>query len=434
MPRCLGPVTATLVVVANMIGTGVFTTTGLLLTDIESPSAVLLAWLLGGVIALAGALCYSELGTSIARNGGEYRFLTELIHPAVGFAAGWISLVVGFSAPIAASALAFGIYVHVLFPGVPPLASGLVLVALLSALHGTRVETGTRIQNGLTVLKILLIVGFVAAAIFVIPSHSLVRLSGFGPEVFSAPFAVMVVSVSFAYSGWNGAAYLVGEMRRPGKHLPIALGLGTAVVTLLYLGFNAVVLLGTPIGKLVGTIDVGYVATVGLFGEKAGLLLSLLIALVLMSSESAMIMVGARVYEAMGEDYPALRLLRLRRRGGGPVFAIALQGLLAAGLLLTLTFQALLVYIGLTLSVFAGLTVVALFLHRRRCPCDDGGNRVWGYPVTPLVFLGFTGWWVVRCIVERPIEAILSGLTVAVGLALYAGVKRLGVPPACKET
>ena len=426
LPRRLGVLTATLVVVASMIGTGVFTTAGLLLDEIGSPGTVLLAWLVGGVIALCGALSYGELAACIARNGGEYRFLTETYHPAVGFVAGWVSLVVGFSAPIAASALAFGKYLHALVPALPPIASGVVLILLLSVLHAGRVTAGAWVQNGFAAAKLLLILVFVAGAAWVLPASTAGHLSVSGAEMTAPGFAVGLIFVSFAYSGWNGAAYLSGEIRRPSRNLPLALGLGTAVVVVLYVALNAVFLLGTSPQQLAGTVEAGHVAAVSIFGEGAGTVLSSLIALALVSSVSAMIMVGPRVYEAMGEDYVALRFLRLRPGGGGPAASIALQTSFAVVMLLTLSFDSLLMYIGFTLSASAALTVAGVFVHRRRKPSVTRPYRTWGYPATPVAFVLFACWMILHSLSQRPVEAALGGATVAVGLLLYFWVRRRG--------
>jgi APA family basic amino acid/polyamine antiporter len=407
-----------------MVGTGVFTTTGLLVAEIGSTGSVLLAWLLGGVVALFGALAYGELVACISRNGGEYRLLTEIYHPAVGFVAGWVSLVVGFSAPIAASALAFGTYLHALVPRLAPTAAGAVLIAALSVMHGARVTAGAFVQNGFAAAKVILIVVFVAGAAWILPGRPHWQLSTPGREILSPTFAVGLIFVSFAYSGWNGAAYLAGEIRRPSRNLPLALGLGTATVTLLYLGLNTVFLTGTAPDRLAGTVEVGHVAAVSIFGEGAGRILSSLIALALVSSVSAMIMVGPRVYEAMGEDYRALGFLRLRGARGGPAASIALQTAIALGMLLTMSFGTLLMYIGFTLSASAALTVAGVFVHRRRHPDAERPYKTWGYPVTPAVFVCFACFIIAHSISERPAEALMGGATIAVGLVLYVLIKR----------
>lgn len=418
MVRRLGPATATLLVAANMIGSGVFTTTGLLLRDLGSPIKVLLVWLVGGVVALAGALTYGELAAAYPSNGGEYRLLSELYHPSVGFIAGWLSLVVGFAAPIAASALGAGYYVHALLPAISQRVSAAAIVVLLALLHASHVTWGARVQNLVTLGKGLLIVGFVVATLWVAPNGALPRLTARVGGSSPGSLAIALVFVSFAYSGWNGAAYVAGEVRNPKRNLPVSLGIGTAMVLVLYVGLNTAFLVSAPLEQLSGVVEVGHVAAASLFGERIAAALATLIALALVSSISAMTMVGPRVYEAMGNDYPALRFLRIRSGSGGPGVSIALQTTLALVMLVTVSFDALLVYVGFTLSLVTLLTVLGVFIHRRR-QRTDAGYRTWGYPVTPLLFAGFTLWMVVFSVSQRPVESLVGIATILLGLAFY---------------
>jgi len=422
LPRSLGPATATLTVVANMIGTGVFTTTGVLLDELGSPLWVLVAWAAGGLLALCGAFAYGELGVRFGRNGGEYRFLTDIFHPGVGFVAAWISLTVGFSAPIAASALAFGRYVGALRPAVsaPGAASGLIV--LLSVVHAVRVGAGAQLQNVFTGGKLLLIGLLIGGGLF---AGGPGTASGGGPGAGTDPsaFAVALIFVSFAYSGWNGAAYLAGEVRSPHRTLPVALLAGTGLVTVLYVGLNAVFLSAVPASELSGRVEVGHVVAIALFGETAGRLFSGAIALALVSSVSAMIMVGPRVYEAVGEDHRRLRWLTARREGGGPAASIALQAGLALAMALSASFETLLVYIGLTLSLSAALTVVGVFVDRRRAPAAPRPYRAFGHPLTSGGFVAFMIWMVVWSVRSRPEAAVASVVTLAIGAGIYLAIR-----------
>ena len=424
----MGLTTAILVVVANMIGTGVFTTTGLLVRDIGSPLTILVGWSLGGLIALCGALTYGELAAALSSNGGEYHFLSRLYRPWVGFVAGWISLVVGFSAPIAASAFAFGEYVHALWPTIPAPSAGVLLIIVVSMLHAVHVRGGTGLQNIFALAKVALILVFIAGGLCVVDARSILveEPAKVTESLLSPAFAIGLIFISFAYSGWNGAAYIAGEVRRPERTLPLALVMGTGLVVLLYVGLNWVFLASAPPSVLAGKVEVGHVAAVHIFGQAAGQLLSGLIALALISSVSAMIMVGPRVYEAMGEDYRCLRFLSTRPEDGGPAVSIALQAVLAIVMLLTSSFSALLAYIGFTLSISAALTVGGIFILRRRDMHGDLPLRTWGYPATPLLFIGFSGWMIVYALFNRPVEALCGGLTIAVGLVAYLLVRRSG--------
>lgn len=425
-PRRIGVRTATSLVVASMVGTGVFTTSGLLLADLGSAPAVLLAWALGGLLAMAGALSYAELVAALPENGGEYHLLSVAYHPALGFASGFVSFVVGFSAPIAASALAFGQYVHALWPAVPALPCAVVLVVVMSGLHAVWVRAGGGVQDALTAFKVLLIVAFVAVGA---PSVLLPRLAEAEQPLLettlSPHFAVALIYVSFSYSGWNAATYVAGEVRTPSRTLPLALVAGTALVTLLYLALNWVFLAGAPAEALRGEVEVGHVAALHLLGRPAGSVMSAIIAFGLLSTVGALIMTGTRVLEAVGRDHGPLALLARRATGGGPFVAVALQGAVALVMVLTASFDELLGYIGFTLSVFAALTVLGVIVMRVRAPALERPYRTWGYPLTPLAFVALMIWIVARAFAEKPVVALVGGGTIALGLLLWALVRRV---------
>jgi APA family basic amino acid/polyamine antiporter len=413
-----------------MIGTGVFTTTGLLLADIPSVPAVLVAWLVGGLLALTGALSYAELATALPENGGEFLFLSRIYHPAVGFVAGVTSLIVGFSAPIAASALAFSFYLGRVFPGAPALALAVALVVGLSCLHAWHVTAGGRFQVVVTSAKVLLIAGLIGAGLVRVDLGSLAAPAATSlTDALMAPqFAVGLVLVSFAYTGWNACIYVAGELGNPRRNIPLALTAGTVVVTLLYVGLNLVFVAAAPPSDLAGVVEVGHVAAAALFGAPGGRALSALIAAGLVSSLSAFIMSGPRVYEAMGQAYPALRFLAGRGRGGnrGPIAAIVLQAVVALALLATASFEALLTYIGFTLSLSAALCVIGLFVLRIREPQLERPYRVTGYPVTPLVFIGLMLWMIWHAIGEAPRVALAGLATLLLAGVAYLLVRRRG--------
>lgn len=420
--RRVGTSAATLVVVSSMVGTGVFTTTGLLLRDLGSPLAVLAAWAVGGLLAVCGALSYAELAAALPRNGGEYQLLGRIYHPMVGFAAGVVSLVVGFSAPLAASALACGHYLGHVVPGVIPAAAAVGIIAVAALLHGVHVRLGVRVQAAATLVELALALGFIAAT-----------SAGAEPERLVAPglpdarlgsFAASLVYVAFAYSGWNGAVYLAGEVRSPSRGLPLALIAGTGIVTLVYLALNTVFLTSAPMSELAGRVDVAHVVAARLLGPRAGRLVSALIALCLASATSAMLLAGPRVYQAMGVDYPALSVLARRTRHGGPAVAMALQATVAVLLVLTASFGALLAYIGFTLSIVTGLAVLGVVVLRRREPRLARPYRAWGYPVTPLLFAGLSAWMVTLAIRDKPAASWAGIATLLLSAGLHAVVAR----------
>ncbi|MCB9596693.1 MAG: amino acid permease [Sandaracinaceae bacterium] len=417
--------TAAFLVVASMVGTGVFTTSGLLLEQLGSAPAVLLAWVLGGVLALTGALSYAELVAALPRNGGEYQLLSEVYHPSIGFSSGVVSFVVGFSAPVAASAIAFGSYLHAAWPAVPATPAALGLIVAMCAIHGVRVGVGSDAQDALTAFKILLIVGFVVAGAGSLHTERLAL--GTRPLLdasLSPAFAVALIYVTFSYSGWNAATYVAGELENPGRSLPIALISGTAVVTVLYLAVNVVFLAGAPPEALRGVVEVGAVAAEHMLGQRAGQILSAIIALGLVSTVGALIMTGTRVLDAMGRDHGPLAALARRATGGGPFVAVGLQGVLATIMVLTSSFDALLGYIGFTLSIFAALTVLGVIVLRVRQPDLERPYRTWGYPVTPIVFVGGMLWMIVWSIAAEWTVAVAGAVTIGAGLALWLVIRR----------
>jgi basic amino acid/polyamine antiporter, APA family len=417
--------TATLLVVASMVGTGVFTTTGFLVRDLGSPVAVLLAWTLGGALALSGALSYAELVAALPRNGGEYHLLGRIYHPALGFAAGLVSLVVGFAAPVAASALAFGHYAAAVVPGVDPRAAGIAVIGGTALLHARRLEAGARYHRAVTSVQIALIAGFVLAGALAGDVAHLAHAARPAAEAVASPaFAVSLVYVSFAYSGWNGAAYVAGEVARAPRALPRSLVLGTAIVIASYLGLNGVFLAAAPAAQLSGVVEIGHVAAEKLLGPSAARAVSALIALVLASSVSAMTVTGPRVSQALGTDHPRLRLLARRSRTGEPALAIALQTALAIAMILTSSFSALIEYVGFTLSITAGLTVLGVVVLRWREPHLPRPYRTWGYPVTPLAFVALSTWITVQALAERPAASWAGLATILAALLLYAALAR----------
>jgi APA family basic amino acid/polyamine antiporter len=424
MRRRVGTITAAGTVVASMIGAGGFTTTGFMVADVGSAPAILLGWLAMGVASLAGAACYAELGATYPRNGGEYYLLGRIYHPALGFVAGWVSLFVGFSAPTAAAALAFGRYLGVVV-GDPIdgrwVASALILAA--AVLHAVKVRVGGTVQDAITGAQVLGILGFLGlAAAWGDPSHLATEVP-LGQALTSPALAVGLIYVSFAYSGWNAASYLAGEVVDPARTLPRALLLGTLATTLLYVGLNVAFLISAPPEQLAGKVEVGHVAAVALGGEGAGQALGLIIALGLAASVSALLLTGSRVIEAVGRDHRALAVLSNRLGGeGGPAVALGLQAVLALAMVWTAAFSALLVWIGFVLSVFAVLTVVGVAVSRYRHPDLPRPVRAWGWPITPLLFLVPTLWGIVWTIIERPATALAAAAAVGLGGVLYLAV------------
>ena len=401
-------------VVATMIGTGVFTTSGFLLADLKSPRAVLAAWLVGGIIAALGALSYGALTRRFPESGGEYLFLSRTVHPAAGYVAGWVSLVVGFSAPTAASAFAFGKYVNAWLPECPPALIGSLLVVVFSAMHAAHVRGGAWVQNVGVASNLTLILGFIALAL---PRLNLAE----SPWVPAPPatdsvtaFAVSLILVSYSYSGWNAAAYIGGEIGNPERNLPRSLLLGTLLVTGLYFVLNTVFVFSGPTMELAGKVQVGRLAAENLGGESWGNAVTVLIALVLMTSVSSLVMAGPRICARMATDGYLPHWLA--PQDSPPRHAILAQGVISLLLLATTTFEGLLTYVGLTLSLVTAATVAGLIVLRRR---EGEQFTVFGWPWVPWLFLLTVLWSCGVTLVQRPAVACASLGTLGLGLLAW---------------
>ncbi|SNC77523.1 amino acid/polyamine/organocation transporter, APC superfamily [Hymenobacter gelipurpurascens] len=410
------------IVVANMVGTGVFTSLGFQVLGIQSGFALLMLWVVGGVIALCGALSYGELAAAMPRSGGEYHYLSQIYHPALGFLSGWVSATVGFAAPTALAAMALGKYAQSVWPSIPPTALSVSVVVALTAVHALSRQAGSRLQVVITSVKVLVLVAFISAgwaAATPQPLAFLPHTSSDWKQLLSPAFAVSLVYVSYAYSGWNAAVYLTGEVREPQRNLPRILLIGTAIVLGLYVGLNFIFLYSTPISKLAGQVEVGFVAATELFGIGLGRLMGGIIAVLLVSTVSSMVFAGPRIVQVMGEDLPALRWLGHTSKNAIPVRAIIFQAALTLLFIVSATFEAVLLYAGFVLSLFTFLTVLGLFVLRWRQPDLPRPYRAWGYPITPLLFLGLNGWTLWFIAQDKPTETRYGLLTLTIGLLVY---------------
>ncbi|MDJ0863934.1 MAG: amino acid permease [Gammaproteobacteria bacterium] len=417
--RHIGYPSAMAIVIASMVGTGVFTTLGLQATQGHGGFTLLAAWAVGGLVALCGALSYAELAAALPRSGGEYHYLREIYHPAIGVLAGWVSVVVGFAAPVALAAMALGRYAAT-FSAVSPTVWAVGSILAVTLFHATDVRLGLWFQVATTALKLALIVLFVAAGMTV-PS---VGVMAFQPsaatleEVLSGWFWVSLIYVSYAFSGWNAATYVAGEVKAPERVLPRALIHGTVLVTTLYLLLNLVFLRSIPGDALPGTVEVGALAAANIFGANGGMVMSVIICVLLVSTISALVLAGPRVMQRIGEDLPAFGFLAVRNRAGAPYRAILAQQLLALTFILTDSFEGVLSFAGFTLSLVVLLTVLGVMVLRRTAPDLKRPYRTWGYPWTPLVFVVLSTLSLTFVLKERPVAGVAGFLTVSVGLLI----------------
>jgi len=422
--RTIGWVTCSALVVANMVGTGIFTSLGFQLAEIPSCPAILLLWATGGVLALCGALCYAELSAALPRSGGEYHFLGTIYHPAVGLMAGLVSLVAGFAAPVALAAMAFGSYLQGVFPALTPRAASVAVVGLVTLVHLRDLRASSVFQIFFTALKVGLVV-FLAIALFGAPAAAPSATPPWSSYVLTAPFAISLVYTLYAYSGWNAASYVLGEVNAPGRVIPRALVAGTLLVTLLYLVLNAAFLHAAPMAAMSGQINVAQVAAAFVFGPHGGKAVAVVISLGLISAISAMIWAGPRVAMVMGEDYPSVfGWLKSRSAAGIPVAAVLTQSALTVILLLTSTFENVLVYAQFALLACSFLAVLGVIVLRRKQPGLERPFRVPLYPFTPLLFLGISGFAMAYTAAGRPQETVFGLLTLAAGLLVYAVARK----------
>lgn len=422
--------TATAIVISNMIGTGVFTSLGYQVLGLKSGFALLVLWLLGGIAALLGALCYGELGAALPRSGGEYNYLSKIFHPSIGFLSGWVSATVGFAAPVAAAAMAFAAYLKtgtaisipfVADENMEAIVIASVIVIAVSCIHFLHVKIGSRFQNiftGISILTILVIIinGFMCNAKGDI---SFVPNAQSWEDITSSSFALSFFFVTFAYSGWNAAAYIAGEMEDVKRNLPKALLQGTAFVTVLYLLLNFIFLYTTPVSELAGKKEVGYLAATYIFGSTGGKIMAIIIAIKLISTISSMTIAGPRIINVMGEDFPLFKILSKRNKHHIPVAAIVLQGLIAIVFIATSSFDQVITYIGFTLNLFTFLTVLGLIVLRRKQPNLERPFKTPFYPIVPILFLCISAWLVYYGVKEKPLEALAGLGTLLVGLAVY---------------
>ncbi len=418
--------TAISVVIANMVGTGVFTSLGFQLSGIQSVFAIIMLWFVGGIVALCGALSYGELSSAMPRSGGEYHYLSVLLHPLVGFLSGWISVTVGFAAPVALAAMALSQYLNKVYPVLNPTMIAAAVVVVTTILHCFSLKNSARFQDITTVIKILLILFFIIAgllisthqAISILPANSSVDSESW-KSIFSRSFAVSLIYVSYAYSGWNAAAYMANDVENPHNNVPKSLIFGTIIVMVLYVLLNYVFLYTAPISEMKGQLEVGYISGTHIFGANAGSLMSIMIAIMMVSSVSSYIFAGPRISRVMGEDLKPISFLSKTNKNNVPVIATVIQSSITLLLIGTSSFEKVMLYVGFTLNLFTFLTVTSLFVMRITRKDLQGSYKTFGYPVTPLIFLTLSGWTIYSTMHDHPIESLFGMITISAGSVIY---------------
>ena len=363
-------------------------------------------------------MSYAEIGTEVPQSGGEYTFLSHLFHPLVGYIAGWISITVGFAAPIAIAAIAVSEYLPV--PGLPGHWLALILVTVMHGIHSFDLKLSAIFQNVSTGLKLLVILAFILAGLWIQPDvgQEMVFSPGLGSELLHPAFAVALIYVTYSYSGWNAAAYITEEFRDPQRSLPRALIGGTLLVTLLYTVLQYVFLKHAPQEALAGKVEVGSIVAEHMFSASFANGVGAIIALLLISSMSAMVWVGPRVVAKMGQDFRLWQYFS-RLRGFIPIRALMLQWAITVFLLLTGTFEQILIYCGILLSISSMLTVSGVFVLRSRSGLKSGRFRSPLYPIFQVFFVGVSMGMIIFTAVERPWEVLLGLGNVGLGLLFF---------------
>jgi APA family basic amino acid/polyamine antiporter len=426
----LGLFSVTNIVIANMIGAGIFTTSGLLLADLKSPILMLVLWLFGGLVAIAGAMCYGEVGATIPKAGGEYAFLSELYNPLMGFLSGWISFFVGFSAPIAASSIGFSEYLYRASPeifewwgfelSITKKIFSILIVLVFTMVHLQGIKFGAKVQDYLTVLKISLLAGLVFVGFlfgtgdmnnFIIEEPVVLDFGGW------KSIALALMWISFSFSGWNASTYIGSEIKNPKRNLPWSLFIGTGVVILLYLSLNILFVYAIKPSEMEGVIAIGGLAMSKMFGISADQIMSLLISFALFSSISAFIILGPRVYYAMAtEGYFFKFAARVSSTYKVPTYSILFQAAIAIVLIMIGSLDQIFTYMGFALSIFPILVAYSIFKLRRT---NRSKLILPGYPWIPAFFILVGLVLHILALIERPLESVIAILTVLLGVPAF---------------
>jgi APA family basic amino acid/polyamine antiporter len=412
--------TAAGIVIANMIGTGVFTSLGFQLAVVQNTWTILLLWTFGGIMALLGALVYAELGTHFRRTGGDYIFLSETIHPLVGYLYAWVSLVVGFSAPIAIAAMAMNNYLSPVI-GETQLP-GLLFLVLIPAVHIFSVSSSAKFQNGMTILKITFVLALIGIGLAFgtkSASPALNFSASWKDEILLPGFAVSLIYVFYAYTGWNSAAYIIEEVDQPKKNLPKALIGATLLVMVIYVLLQLVLLKHASVSQLSGQVQVADIAFGNLFGAGGAVWVSLFIGVQLIATISGYAWVGPRVTFAMAKDYKLWRPLAQVNRQNIPVRAIVLNTCISLLLFVSGSFEQIMLYAGFILQLMSTVTVYSSLKIKKQ-----EGFKTPFKPVPQLLYLGFSIALMAYLLMDRPKESLAGIGILLLGWAVYAFDKK----------
>ncbi len=447
--RGLGSFDATMLVIGIVIGSGIFLTTGLIARDLPSPALILTVWLLGGLLSLAGCLTFAELGAAWPRSGGLYVYLREAYGPLSGFLFGWLTFLVYQTGAIAAVAVGFAEYLSYFVPalGTQRIVTSIevggfvlsvsagqlaacVAILVLTAVNVQGLRSGTVVQNGLTILKLLILGAFAILGLWVaLPAEASMAAAPAPlpapPDAWIPAIGVGLVAVLWTFDGWHNLTFAAGEVRNPAKSLPIAMIGGILVVTVIYLLVNAAYLRALPIDQMSGELRVAGKAAEVLFGPSATAFISVAVIVSTLGAANGAVLTGARVYFAMARDGLFFRAAaRVHDRHRTPHVALWAQGIWACVLALSGRYDQLFTY-----ATFAGLLIylaagASVFTLRAKRPDVPRPYRVPGYPIVPGLFLLAVAFLLVNTVLERPVEAFAGLGMLVLGLPVYAYWRR----------
>lgn len=441
LKRKLGLFDAVMLISGDMIGTGIFISTGVIAATLPSPGGVLLVWIFGGLLALTGALSCAELSASLPYAGGDYNYIKEAYGKLMGFLSGWSSFLVTFSGAIAFLAVTFTGFMSFFIPVLgaeetffsaviagltikitPGTIFSMAVVILISVIHCIGVRLGTLMQNILSLLKIGALLGIILLGSFFGKGDSAHFSPLFDWEKITnfSVFAAAFIPVIFAYSGWNAVIYIAGEVKNPERNLPRALLMANLIVIALYLAINMIYIYAVPVTEMKGALRVSEVATTALFGYQTSVWITAVITVSILGALNVVTMLGPRIYYAMARDGVFFKgLAQVHPTFNTPVNAIILQAVWACFLLVTGTFGTLFTYVSVIITLFSAFTVSSVIVLRYKRPDLKRPYKLWGYPVVPLLFIAIHLWIVWGSVTEKPFESLVGVIIVGLGIPAY---------------
>lgn len=431
LKRQLGLASAILIIIADVIGTGIFVTTGSILGMTQNASAVIILWTLGGLTAITGSLCYAELAAMWPDDGGEYLYLKKIYGFLPAFLTGWISITVGFTASVAAASLTLVWYLKEFFTAFPQAELTQKLIAasfilFFGFLHMLGVKKGSFVQNVFTIIKLLIVFSLIVFGFICIDWSLTSRItsgaasSGGGPGI--GTYGIALLIIMFAYSGWNGTSYIAGEIKNPQKNLPRAMFFGALSITIIYILLNIVFLMSSPAEQLTASYATAATAATNLFGARVGSLLTLAVAIVLVSAVSVQMMIGPRVYYAMARDGLIFsKLSRINPRFNTPDLAIAAQMVIAIIYVFIgkNNIESLFAYMGFSLGIFPLMAVIGMVVIRFKKPNMPRPFKTPLFPLIPAIYIVLTAGMMTASLLIWTKTSLFAVGILCLGIVIY---------------